>query len=71
MLPLYRQTRTEIKRLNKELFFRLRSMIPADDDSGENNIITLDIECKSFIDALFEALTDLEEIRKDIKGMRG
>ena len=69
MLPLYRQTRTEIKRLNKELFLKLRSMIPADDASGENNIITLDIECKSFIESLFDAISDLEEIRKDIRGM--
>lgn len=68
MLPLYRQTKKEIKKLNEELFLKLRSMIPSG-ESDENNIITLDVECKKLIEDLFEAITDLEHIKKKIKGM--
>jgi ATP-dependent DNA helicase DinG len=66
---LYRQRREEIQGLNKELFKKLRSMIPADDDSGEDNVISLDAESKKVINALFEAVSALEEIKKDVKGM--
>lgn len=68
-LSVYREKREEIKTLNQKLFDRFRSMVPADDDSGENNIIALDIECRKLINALLNAVADLEEIKEEINGM--
>lgn len=68
-LPWYRVCRLQAEDLNTRLFEKLRSMIPADDDSGENSIITLDFECEKIIETLAVVINDLEEIRLNIKGM--
>ena len=68
-LPWYKVCRDRAKELNEKIFDKLCSMIPTDDESGENNIISLDAETVGLIHSLSLTISELEDIKRSIKGL--